>query len=263
MSIFIFEIKAQLKNTVIWILSILAVLLLFMAVIYPVFEGSLEEVVKMIEGFPPEFTAAFGFDVTSMFSIGGFYGFAFAYISLIGAIMAVSLSVSAFSREKRSKSTDFLLTKPVGRGRIFMEKLLSGFGILLVTNGIYIAACYWVLRDGVPEVELLFLSGLALLLTQLAFFGIGVLFAVWSKKVRSVSGVATAVGFGAFILSALINIMKDDKIRYIAPLKYFDPTALFQNGSYELRYAMVGVTVTGICLVAAFALFCKRDAHAV
>lgn len=263
MSIFLFELKAQIKDTVIWMFSLLAVLFLFMAGMYPVLQGSLDDVLRIIGGFPPEFSAAFGFDITSMFDMGGFYSFAFGYIGLTGAIMAVSFGVSSFSREGRSKCMDFLLTKPVSRERIFISKLLSNLSLLLAVNIVYIIVSCLFLSRQEADMGTVFGASLALLLTQLVFYAIGIFYAVFAKKVRSVSGIATAFGFGAFILSALVNIIGEDSIRYIAPLKYFDPTELFINGRFETPYAVTGGVIAVLGTLLAFVRFCKRDAHAV
>lgn len=263
MSIFLFEYKVQLKNMMLWAASLVGVLLLFMLGIYPVFHNSIEDVLQVISGFPPEFAAAFNFDIAAMFDVGGFFSFAFAYISLVGAIMAVSIGVSAFSREKRSKCVDFILTKPVSREQVFLSKLQSCFLSLVSVNVVYIAVCYMVLSGEAVESGTIFLAALALFLTQLVFLSAGICLAVFLKKVRSVSGIATAIGFGAFILSALLNIMNEEKIRFIAPLKYFDPTELFKSGAFELPYAVMGAAVIIVTLCAAFVWFCKSDTHAV
>lgn len=263
MSIFLFEFKEQFKTALIWTFSLLTVLLLLMMGIYPVFEASLDDVLRIINGFPPEFASAFGLDVKSMFSLGGFYSFTFGYISLVGAIMAVSIAVSTFSREKRSKCVDFLLTKPMSRERIFWSKLISNLSIIILVNLAYVVACIIIFARDNNNTATVLLAAASLFFTQLVFLGIGIFFAVYAKKVRSVTGIATTFGFGAFILSALVNIFKEEAMRFIAPLKYFDPTDLFASGAYETKYAIMGVLVVIICLCSAFVLYCKSDTHTV
>lgn len=263
MNLFLFELKTQFRTSVVWTFSLLIVLLLFMLGIFPVFEASLEDVLRVISGFPPAFAFAFGFDITTMFSLGGFYSFAFGYISLIGAIMAVSMGISAFSRESRSKCVDFLLTKPMSREKIFINKLLSNVVIIICVNIIYTIACIAIFAGDNTDKTIVLLASAALFFTQFVFLSLGILFAVLAKKVRSVTGISTAFGFGAFILSALVNIMNEDFIRWIAPLKYFDPTALFSHGAFESQYALIGSGIVIIALSSSFVWFCKRDTHTV
>lgn len=266
MNIYLFEIKAQIKSFIVWTTAIILLLFALMLGVYPVFYESLSEVIELLKGFPPEFAAAFGFNITDMFSFGGFFSFSLSYIVLVGAIMALSVSVAAFSREKRSKCTDFLLTKPRKRKKIFVAKLFSNITVLLMTNLIFIGASVIFFVNSEQDKELLakfLLAACSLFFTQLVFMAAGIFFATFAKKVRSVSGVATAVGFGGFILSALANIIEGDEVRFIAPLKYFDATAVFTSGGYEIKYAVTAVSIAIVCIVLAFIKFCSGDAHAV
>jgi ABC-2 type transport system permease protein len=234
--------------------------------IYPVFYDSMKDVVRMLSGYPPEFAAAFGFNVSDLFSYGGFFGFVYGYIAVIGAIMAVSLSVSTFAREKRSKCVDFLLTKPLSRGKIFIAKLLSNLTILVVTNIFFVTAViilYYSTNQDISLAGKLILAVYGLFFTQLVFLAIGIFFATFAKKVRSVSGIATAFGFAGFILSALVNILKEESVRFIAPLKYFDPIAVFSTGGFELKYVVTAVIISVACIVISYLKFRNSDAHAV
>ena len=263
MNVCLFELKAQGKSAALWAVSLIGVLLVFLLGIYPLFEENTQDILQMLSGFPPQFSEAFGMDVSSLFSLGGFYGFSFGYIGLIGAIMAAAAALSSFSREKRAKCTDFLLTKPLSRRKIFAGKLAAGAVILLAANVLYAACCIPILRDGgVPEKKAL-LACLSLLLTQAVFYAMAVLFATYSRKVRSVSGTAIGFGFAGFILSALVSILKEDAVRFVAPLKYFDPTDVFVSGGYDVPYAATGVAIILFCLLVSAVLFCQKDAHAV
>lgn len=266
MNIYLFELRAQIKNFITWTLVILFSYFIFMYGIYPVFYDSMKAVVQMLSGFPPEFAAAFGFDISAMFSYGGFFGFVFGYIAVIGAIMAVSLSVSTFAREKRSKCADFLLTKPISRGNIFTVKLLSNLTVLVATNIFFVAAVIILFRVSNQDESTIYkfiLAACGLFFTQLVFLSLGIFFATIAKRVRSVSGIATAFGFAGFILSALVNILKEEAVRYIAPLKYFDPISVFTAGNFELKYVVTAIVIIAACIGISYVKFCGSDAHAV
>jgi ABC-2 type transport system permease protein len=262
MNIYVFEMKAQLKSFIIWAVSILAVYLLFMSGLFGVLQDSRDGVEKALAGFPPAFAAAFGINIEKFFTFGGFYGFIFSYIALFGAIMAVSMSVSVFSREKRAKCVDFLLTKPRSRENIFFSKLLATLTLLFVTNILFVLVSMVTYSssgsEGTDPGRLIWAS-CALFFTQLVFISIGMVFAVFAKKVRSVSGAATAFGFGGFILSALHGLLEKDEIRFVAPLKYFDTTAVFETGGYEVKYALAAAVVIVVCAGFAYVRFIKSD----
>ena len=80
-----------------------------MAGIYPVFTTALT-ISQHVSKFPPNVTSAFLVLKLRAYSATAGFGFSAAYTALMGAIMAQTLSVGAFAREKRSKCADFLLT---------------------------------------------------------------------------------------------------------------------------------------------------------
>jgi ABC-2 type transport system permease protein len=265
-NIYLFELKAHWKNALIWTLAILLFLTVFQLGIYPAFSDSINEVMDIISNYPKPFLAAFGFSTDTMFNFIGFFSLTYSYLALMGAIMAVSLSVSAFAREKRSKCFDFLLTKPRSRGSIFWAKMIEVFTLITISNFviILIAALIYV-NSGEPGENLgtflICISGL--FFTQIVFTALGTAIAIFAKKIRSVSGIATAVGFSAFILSALYSILKEEPMRYLAPLKYFDPVALYSDGSFELQYVCTAIIITIGLIGAAYFAYCKRDTQSV
>lgn len=266
MNIYIFELKAQAKSFLIWTLVIVLFLVIFMAGIYPVFNDSLDDITAMLQNFPPAFAAAFGIEIESMFSYGGFFGFSAAYTSLMGAILAVTLSVGTFAREKRSKCVDFLLTKPRSRSAIFLSKLLSGLTLLAASNIIITAAAaigYNSAGKDEAFIGTFILAASALFPTQLVFYAAGLLFAVLAKKVRSVSGIATAFGFAGFILTALHGMLEKEIIRFIAPLDYFDAATVLKTGGFDAKYAATGLFVIAACVLISFVRFRASDTHAV
>ncbi|MDD3141319.1 MAG: ABC transporter permease subunit [Lachnospiraceae bacterium] len=266
MNIYVFELKSQVKNVIIWTTAIIICLAVFQIGIYPMFSDSLDEILKVISGFPKSFLVAFGFDVDTMFSFDGFFNLTYSYLTLMGAIMAMVLSLSTFAREKRNKCVDFLLTKPIGRNKIFIAKLLAVLTAIVITNVFVIVSSiiiYQKADEPAKDIGIFLLGVSGLFFTQLVFVAMGVMFAVFAKKIRSISGTATAVGFCAFILSALYGILEEEFLRFVAPLKYFDAAAVNSSGSFEARYVCVAMIVIIICVGTAYTAYCKRDAHAV
>lgn len=261
MNVFLFELKSMLKSTVIWIMSLLATFLVFLVGFYPMFEESAEDMKKILEGFPPAFAEAFGMSV-NLFNYTGYYTFCFEYIALVGAIMAIAISIACFGREKRSKCVDFCLTKPLSRKKLFLYKLLSVLAVLVITNAIGISFLM-ILFNKHDVKENALAASCALLFTQLVFVSFGIVSATFAKKIRSVSGAATAFGFGAFICSALSNIINEEWMRFLAPFKFFSPGSLFEDGQFDRKLVWWAVFIIVAGILASFYKFIKSDAHAV
>ncbi len=265
MNVYLFELRAQLKSSALWTAVLLALLYLLMAAVYPVYYESRAEAEAVLRGFPPQFAAAFALTLETIFSYQGFYSFGFFYLSLLGGIMASDLTLSVFAREKRSKCADFLLVKPISRAGVYVSKLLCCLSVLAAANFLFIALgviLYRVYGPGEASLSRAALAAGALFFTQIVFLAVSAFYAVFAKKVRSVSGTATAVGFAGFLLSALHGILRWDALRYIAPLKYFDVNRAFSEGAFETRYVVMAAVLTTLLLAASFFRYLKSDVPA-
>lgn len=265
MNILRFELKSLLRSFIVWTASLVALYLILTLGFYGTFMEGRDAVTKALENLPPYFAAMFGMELDTIFTFGGFFQFVFTYVGVVGAIMAASVSLHAFAREKRLKCADFILTKPVARGKIFLMKLFACLVVLGAANLVFLAACAfsWRVDRAGGDLGTLLYAGLSLLFTQLVFLGIGALLSMVLKKVRSVSGVATAMGLVGFLLMALVSLLKEDFLRYLSPLHYFNPGAVFLTGGYDAKLAWTGALVAVCATVLAYVLFTRRDAHAV
>lgn len=263
MNIFKFELKRIWKSSVIWTVFLILFLIVLMSAVYPVFTDSRYDVEQVLKGFPPEFASAFGMYLDDIFSYGGFYSFCFLYVAIMGSVMAASLGIELFSREKRAKCTDFIMTKPVSRSKLFLLKLLVPLSVLVIMNILYTASLFFLCgTDGNP-VSNVILAGSALFFTQLVILSIGTFIAVFLKKIRSVSGGAMAIAMGAFVLTALNNVLEDEALRYISVYKYFDVYLAFKEGSFEAPFVITAALITVILFIAAYLKYCRSDIHSV
>ncbi|MEN6595684.1 MAG: ABC transporter permease subunit [Clostridiaceae bacterium] len=262
MNVFLFEIKSQFKSALIWTVSILGGYLLFVAVFFGAFMESRTAVEQALGNLPPAFAAVFGLQLANIFSFGGFFSFAYTYIGVVGAIMAASMGFSVFAREKRNKCVDFLLVKPVRRGTLFLNKFAACLGILTVFNALFlacVAVSYTANGQDPAELGRAMLAASSLFFLQLVFFSLSTFFAVMAKKIRSVSGAATAMGFAGFLVTALYSLTEEEAIRFVSPLQYFSPGAVFFTGGFETKYMLTAAAVCALCLCTAFLRYCRSD----
>jgi ABC-2 type transport system permease protein len=265
MNILRFELKSLLRSFLVWTASLIALYLLLMLGFYGMFMEGKDAVMSALKDLPPYFAAIFGIQLDKIFSFGGFFQFVFTYIGVVGAIMAASVSLHAFAREKRLKCADFILTKPVGRGKIFLMKLFACLAVLAAANILFLAACAlsWQVNGAEESLGTVLLAALSLFFTQLVFLAIGALISMLLKKVRSVSGVAMVIGLTGFLLMMLSSLLKEEFMRYLSPLHYFNPGAVFMTGGYDAKLVWTGALIAVACASAAYVLFVRRDAHAV
>ncbi len=255
----LFEFKSEFKRFVSFTVGICVLLIFFMA-FRPLLAESEEFFAVYMSSMPPEFSLAFGIDVNTMFQPIGYYVFVANFMLLAGVIMACQLSLSSISREKRAGADEFLFTRPIARAMLFGQKLGVGALYIILFGIAYNFTLYIVYTDEVsPGIRLSITAGFVL--TQLIFFGIGALLAVLLRRVRSVPGIATAVGFLAFIMTVLCNTLGVD-LRVLSPMQYFDVAHLAQSGSFELGYAILAIFLSALLIALAGYLYHKKDIDA-
>ena len=266
MNVYRFELRRCLSGAVLWTAVLLSVLAVFMMVIFPIYSGSRSELEAALKGFPPQFAAAFGLSVSDIFSYGGFYTFGNLYLTLLGGIMAATFGIAIFGREKRVKCTDFLMTKPQSRSTVFFAKLFAVLTVLIGANLLYLILSVFLYGSyGEDQAKLgnAVLAASAIFFTQIVMLAVSVFLAVFLKRIRSVSGMATAVGFAGFLLTALQNVLEEDALLYMTPYKYFDVSLAFREGRFEPQYIVTACIVIIVLFEVSYLKYYRSDVHAV
>src|SRR5665647_474112 len=123
MNMYIHELKVYRKSTIVWTLSLIAIVILFMS-IFPAFAKDVAVFQKYVDSLPKTLIAALGIASLDL-SVLGFYSVIFIYIMLCSSIQAMNIGLSIVSNEERGKTADFLLSKPITRQQIITSKLLA------------------------------------------------------------------------------------------------------------------------------------------
>ena len=265
MNMFLHELKAYRKSTVIWTISLVALVVLFMSM-FPSFSKDAEEFKKLMEGFPVELRKAIGLSVDSIATLLGFYSYAFLYLKLTGAIQAMNLGTSILSKETIEKTADFLLTKPVTRTQIITSKLMAALVSLVVTNIVFVSAAMlmasYVATDDFSKMTF-FLISITLFIMQLMFLALGIIISVIFPKIKSVISVSLGTVFGFFMLGMISSTTEDAALRYLTPFNYFDSAYIVKNTSYENSFLFAGIIFISAAIAASYYFYAKKDVHSV
>ncbi|RLQ93771.1 ABC transporter permease subunit [Falsibacillus albus] len=265
MNIYIHELKAYRKSTMLWTALLVFLLILFMS-LFPSIAHDFDEFKKILEGFPEGVRKAIGLQVESMGTVVGFYSYTFLYLTLCGAIQGMNFGISIVSKETREKTADFLLTKPVTRKKVLSSKILAAITSLIVTNVIFIIAAVLLanlVKTEAYSLKIFLMISLTLFFIQMIFFSMGILIAVVFSKIKSVITVSLGVVFMFFMVGLLAAVGGEDGGHYFSPFKYFDTAYIIRNSSYEPSYALVGTGVIIVSLAASYLIYTKKDIHSV
>jgi ABC-2 type transport system permease protein len=266
MNMFLHELKAYRKSTIIWTCSLITMVILFLAM-YPAIAKDAADFKKMIENYPPALMKALGFSIDNFFSLLGFYSsFTLTYILLCGSIQAMNLGTSIISKEVREKTADFLLTKPVRRSQIMTAKLLAVITSLVITNVIYIVGASLMALAVQTEAfsyKLFFMLSITVFFVQLMFLSLGILVSVLVPKIKSVLPISLGTVFSFFIISMLSSSIGNTTSRFITPFKYFDMMYILNNSAYEVSYIIVELLFIVTAITASYIIYSKKDIHSV
>lgn len=264
MNIYLHELKAYGKNTVIWILSLSAGTL-FLFSMYPAFAGNSAAIGGALKNFPMMIQLAFGLFIDQIGSVNGFYSFIVTFLALLGALQAMTLGISVIAKETTGKTADFLLTKPVARSRVAAEKLLAVLTCILLTSVVYIAVAFAAASavkttpfDGRPFL----LMSLSFFFVQAIFLALGFLVATVVPKIRSVLPVALSCVFALFAMGAVAAMLEQEALYYLSPFKYFETYRILMTSSYKPSFALAAALLTAGCVIAGFVIYIRRDVHA-
>jgi ABC-2 type transport system permease protein len=265
MNMFVHELKAYRKSMLIWTLSLIGIMILFLS-LFPGMSKDIDEFTKVLEGYPEGVRKALGIELESIGTILGFYSYIFMYITLCGAIQAMILGTSIVSKEVREKTADFLLTKPVTRTQILTSKLMAAVVSLAATNVLYLIAANLMAVQVKTEDysgKLFFMISLTLLFIQLIFLAIGIIVSVVFPKIKAVLSVSLSTVFAFFVIGMLVSAGDDGAKRYLSPFKYFDPKLIIESSNYEASYFAAAIGIIVVSIAASYVIYRKKDVHAV
>lgn len=263
MNVFKYEFKASLKSMLYWFSTAIAITFIFL-LMFPSFKEESESVLTLFQGFPPEVLKSFGFDPVEFFKVEGYLSFLFMYILICVGLQAMNLALGIFSKEKRFKTFDFILTKPKSRGYIFGWKALCVVVYIILNTILYIGVLMIMIplvNKGGYKLDYIFLLGIAMLLTELIFAALGMLLGIALPKVKSVSSISTMVVLGVYIVQIIENFLESTVGKYINPFGMYDSMEILKNGAISVASYGIGFTmIIFLAIISAF-MYMKKDIH--
>lgn len=263
MNVYLRELKTWRKNTALWIAA-LCVGTLFLFWMYPTFAQNVAPLQEMLNRFPPALQAAFGLSADTIGSVNGFYAFVITFLTLCGAVQAMMLGLSAMGRETAGKTTDFLLTRPVTRGRVLTAKLLGVFTCVTVTSAVFLGVSAGMAHaaGGAFDFRPFLLISLTFYFEQVMFLAMGFCIGALAPRIRSPLPVALSTVFGFFVIGMAAAALDRPELYYLAPFKYFDTLNILMRLAYRPSFVLAACVLTGGCVLAAYAGFLRRDLRA-
>ena len=255
--------KQELKNgrisLIIWS-AIIAFLLAVCVFIYPELAEQMGELEEMFNNMG-SFSDAFGMEALTE---GGFLGFfsleCAEMLGIGGALFAAILGIGMLSKEEQNGTAEFLLSHPIKRSRLISEKLLALVAQILIFNAAQVAVtALSILAIGeevdVGKLALIFLSFLILHLEVAA-----ISFGISSALRRGGIGIGLGIALLFYFVSLASGVSESlEFLKYLTPFSYTSGSYIIEHTSLEWKYIIIGAVLTAGSIIAAYAVYNKKD----
>lgn len=248
------------KNTFFIWTAVIAFMLGICILIYPEMEGQMSEISGVFAEMG-SFSAAFGMDRINFGEFAGYFGVECGNIlGLGGAFFAALIGISALAKEEREQTAEFLLTHPVSRRKVVMQKLCAVFIQIMAFNAVVIGVTVLsaLIVGESPDKKIFTLLFLAYFILQIEIAA--VCFGISSFISRSGIGIGLGIAAMFYFLNIISNLTKEAEfLKYITPFGYTDSADIITNSSIEMKYLVVGLVLTVMGIFTAFWKYGKKD----
>lgn len=259
-SVFSKDLWDRRRSTLWWVLGML-VLTGWLVAFFPVIRDS-DEMQDFITDFPPELLAMFGIDPATFLTGAGYLqGQLYSFIAPIIVItFAVMAGVAATASEERNGTMDMLLSLPVRRSSVLLQKVGS---LALLLFAIVAAIAVVLLGVNTPlelklSVEGVIAITMGLWLLGLVFGGVALLIGAFTGNPSSAGGLTAGLAILAWALNAFSSLF--DWLEWpskLSPFSWYIDGSPLINGTTSGLVWLASVTIATVA--GAVVLFNKRD----
>lgn len=253
------ELRQGRTSLLIWT-AVISLMLGACALIYPEMKSQMSEINSMFSDMG-SFSAAFGMDQVNFGEFTGYFGIECGNVlGLGGAFFASLMGISALAKEEKGQTAEFLLTHPMSRRQVVMEKLAALFLQILILNiaaaGVSVL-CAFIAGES-PDGKIFALLFLAYFLLQLEIGAVCFGISAFISK----SGLGMGLGVAAlfYFLNLIANLTENVRfLKYITPFGYTEGADLVESAGIEMKYLAVGMALLAVGVVCAFYRYGKKD----
>lgn len=228
--------------------------------IFPEMKGEMENLGDVF-GSMGSFSDAFGMDQLNFGTLVGFYAIECGNVlGLGGAFYAAICAAGILSKEEKDGTAEFLLTHPISRRTVLIQKLAAILIQITVMNVVvYLLSIgsMALIGEAVPwkEVNLMHLAYYCL---QLELGGI--CFGVSAFLRKGSLGVGLGIAVMLYFANLISNMAEvAEGLRYITPFAYCDGADIVTNGNLDLLLLGIGFLFTAVGIGSAFWKYCRKD----
>ncbi|MEO8540554.1 MAG: ABC transporter permease subunit [bacterium] len=247
-----------------WALGIIVMVVLNLA-FFPGIKGT-ADLDQTVANLPPALKAMFG--IEEGISIGSAAGYLQAQVfssvaPIILLVLAIALGSGALGGAEEDGATEFLLSYPIKRTNLVIDRFVAMMGVLVLHTLILLAAVFvfcpmFGALDGVDLPGLVAAcigcGALAMLHASIAFTA-----GAWFGRRTPATAIASAIAAGGYVLLGLFSaIDAPEPVRYLTPWYWFLKTNLLISGADWMAF-VPALALSVLIGAAAIPIFANRD----
>lgn len=253
------ELKQGRNMLIIWT-AVIAFMLGICVLIYPEMKSQMGEISEMFADMG-SFSAAFGMDKINFGEFIGYFSTECGNVlGLGGAFFASLLGIAALAKEEKEHTAEFLLTHPISRSKVVVQKLISVFVQIVILNAVVVsvtALCVLIVGE-TPDVKMLALLFFAYFILQIELASI--CFGISAFISRGGLGIGIGIAALLYFLNIIANLTEDAEfLKYITPFGYTEGADIIADGSIEIKYLSVGLVFAVIGIITAFCRYNRKE----
>lgn len=262
-AIFFEALRSRFRSSLFWGMGMAGLAIYIQAAIPN--QQALDSYASLLEMMPEELFHAIGAsDVASLTTPEGFIGFGvFAYASLFLAVYAVSAGLSITANEEHDGTLDILLSLPVERWQVILEKfaanvLLMILVALMMFAGIFIGGF---LTEYTLDMGRMLEASLNIVPIQLLIMGVTALFSALFSGRRIPMALAAVFVVGSYFLDFLGSVASQSflaEVKRLSVFNYYNGQAVVMDGLVLSNIVLLlGLSI--VAVAAASLMFQRRD----
>ena len=226
---------------------------------YPAFKDSLLDMASSLKG---DFAFLRGFEYMTTYP--GFLNmelYQIFWILILGMLIGF-LASSLISKEIEGKTIDLLMSNPVSRKQIILEKYLGLVPFIVGINIVTLCTVYGITVAIGEKINLVYLilTHVVSIPYFLATAAVGLLISVITEEKIKAGIVTIAIIIGMYIFESISLLIPEYKFMgYVSLTHFYNPADILINGIVDMAGVVVLVIFTVLCVIISMIYFDHRD----
>ena len=256
----LFDLKNNKKFIMGWSIALFGIMFLYM-ILFPSIKDMAEVKINSMPKELLQFVGMEGFsDLNNFIS---YFGMIYNIFLVVISIFAAIFSANLIYKEEKTKSIEFLYSRSVSRGEIYLSKLITSFiGVMLVVMSACISSMICGFISGGETFILIDFIQIAKISSFTAFFFISTsIFVVGVTTKLNGASVGSMVVLGSYLFGYLGKLLEDkaEWLLYLSPFELFSPTKALDLNNELIINMSVYILIMIILIATGYRCYIKRD----